>query len=197
MNSSVPGTTNILIPRKVRTAGVLCAVGGAGWLANALLGAAISRPNSAAFVITEVLWTIIQVLLLIGVIGLALSGVVSGWSGGIALGLALLGRVDFVLAEIHSLVLGEDSFLLPLGALITAVGMTLVGIAVLRGRRWGGWQRFTPLIVGVYPFVVMFPIIFIAGEPSMLAIAGWGLTWCLLGYAMWLSAVEERPSRVS
>ncbi|MDQ3286223.1 MAG: hypothetical protein M3P92_11100, partial [Actinomycetota bacterium] len=79
MNSSVPGTANILILRKVRTAGVLCAVGGAGWLANALLGAAISRPNSAAFVITEVLWTIIQVLLLIGVIGLALSGVVSGW----------------------------------------------------------------------------------------------------------------------
>ena len=197
MNSSVPGTTNIPVLRKVRTAGVLCAVGGAGWLANALLAAAISSPNSAAFVITEVLWTIIQLLLLIGVIGLALSGVVSGWFGGIALGLALLGRVDFVLAEIHSLILGEDSFLLPLGALITAVGMTLVGIAVLRGRRWGGWQRFTPLIVGVYPFVVMFPFIFITGEPSMLAIAGWGLTWCLLGYAMWLSALEERPSRVT
>jgi len=197
MNSSVPGTTNIPVLRKVRTAGVLCAVGGAGWLANALLAAAISGPNSAAFVITEVLWTIIQLLLLIGVIGLALSGVVSGWFGGIALGLALLGRVDFVLAEIHSLILGEDSFLLPLGALITAVGMTLVGIAVLRGRRWGGWQRFTPLIVGVYPFVVMFPFIFITGEPSMLAIAGWGLTWCLLGYAMWLSALEERPSRVT
>ena len=197
MNSSVPGTTNIPMLRKVRTAGVLCAVGGAGWLANALLAAAISGPNSAALVITEVLWTIIQLLLLIGVIGLALSGVVSGWFGGIALGLALLGRVDFVLAEIHSLILGEDSFLLPLGALITAVGMTLVGIAVLRGRRWGGWQRFTPLIVGVYPFVVMFPFIFITGEPSMLAIAGWGLTWCLLGYAMWLSALEERPSRVT
>ena len=165
-------------------------------MANALLAAAISGPNSAAFVITEVLWTIIQLLLLIGVIGLALSGVVSGWFGGIALGLALLGRVDFVLAEIHSLILGEDSFLLPLGALITAVGMTLVGIAVLRGRRWGGWQRFTPLIVGVYPFVVMFPFIFTTGDPSMLAIAGWGLTWCLLGYAMWSSTVKESPSRV-
>ena len=181
---------------RFRVAGVLCAVGGAGWLANALLAAAISRPNNAAFVVTEVLWTTIQLLLLIGVIGLALSGVVSGWFGGIALGLALLGRVDFVLAEIHSLILGEESVLLPLGALITAVGMTLVGIAVLRGRRWGGWQRFTPLIVGVYPFVVMFPFIFITGDPSVLAIAGWGLTWCLLGYAIWSSAVEEQPSWV-
>ncbi len=165
-------------------------------MANALLASAISRPNSAAFVITEVLWTLIQLLLLFGVVGLALSGVMSGWFGGIALGLALLGRVDFVLAEIHSLMLGEDSFLLPIGALITAVGMTLVGIAVLRAGRWGGWQRFTPLIVGVYPFVVMFPFIFITDEPNMLAIAGWGLMWCLLGYAMWSSAVEERPLRV-
>jgi hypothetical protein len=195
MNSgqSTRGTRRV---GRVRAAGVLFTIGGAGWFVNALLAAAISRPNSAAFVITEVLWTLIQLLLLIGVVGLALSGVASGWFGGIALGLALLGRVDFVLAEIHSLMLGEDSFLLPLGALITAVGMTLVGIAVLRGRRWGGWQRFTPLVVGVYPFVVMFPFIFITDEPNVLAIAGWGLTWCLLGYAMWSSAVEESPSRV-
>jgi hypothetical protein len=41
----------------------------------------------------------------------------------------------------------------------------------------------------VYPFVVMFPFIFITDEPNLLAIAGWGLTWCLLGYAMWSSAV--------
>ena len=197
MNSSVQqGTRRIRRLSRVWTAGVLCTIGGAGWFVNALLAAAISRPNSAAFVITEVLWTLIQLLLLIGVVGLALSGVAWGWFGGIALGLALLGRVDFVLAEIHSLMLGEDSFLLPLGALITAVGMTLVGIAVLRGRRWGGWQRFAPLVVGIYPFVVMFPFIFITDEPNVLAIAGWGLTWCLLGYAMWSSAVEENPSRV-
>jgi len=197
MNSSVQqGRHRTGMLGRVRVAGVFCAVGGAGWFANALLASAISRPNSAAFVVTEVLWTLIQLLLLIGVVGLALSGVASGWFGGIALGLALLGRVDFVLAEIHSLILGEESFLLPLGALITAVGMTLVGIAVLRARRWGGWQRFTPLIVGVYPFVVMFPFIFITDEPNVLAIAGWGLTWCLLGYAIWSSAVEERPSRV-
>ena len=114
----------------------------------------------------------------------------------IALGLAVLGRVDFVLTEIRSLIPGEDSFLLPLGELIMAIGITLMGIAVLRARRWVGWQQSTPLITGVYPFVVVFPFIFITDEPNVLAIAGWGLTWCLLGYAMWSSAVEERPSRV-
>ena len=195
---SVQGSPNTPILGKIRIAGVLCTVGGIGWVANALLTDVISPPNnSGAFVITEVLWIVIQLLLLVGVVALALSGVVSGWFGGIALGLALLGRADFVLAEIHSLILGEESVLLPLGALITAVGMTLVGITVLRARRWRGWPRFTPLLVGVYPFVVMFPLIFITNEPNILAIGGWGLTWLLLGYAMWSSTVEERPSRVS
>jgi hypothetical protein len=107
----------------------------------------LSQPSGAAFAISEVFWIGIHLLLLIGVVGLALSGVAPGWFGGIALGIALLGRVDFVLAEIHSLSIGDDtSFLLPLGALITAVGMTLVGIAVLRANRWGGWQRFMPLV---------------------------------------------------
>jgi hypothetical protein len=176
---------------KVRTAGVLCAVGGAGWLVNGVLSLVISQPSGAGFAISEMFWIVIHLLLLIGVVGLALSGVVPGWFGGIALGMALLGRVDFVLAEIHSLIIGDDtSFLLPLGALITAVGMTLVGIAVLRGKRWGGWQRFTPLLVGIYPFVTMFPFIFITSEPSSLAIAGWGLPGLLLGYAIWSSILE-------
>ena len=90
----------------------------------------------------------------------------------IALGLAVLGRVDFVLTEIRSLIPGEDSFLLPLGELIMAIGITLKGIAVLRARRWVGWQRSTPLITGVYPFVVVFPFIFITDEHNVLVRAG-------------------------
>ena len=79
MNSSVQqGRHRTGMLRRVRIAGVLCAVGGAGWFANALLASAISRPNSVAFFVTEVLCTLIQLLLLIGVVGLALSGVASG-----------------------------------------------------------------------------------------------------------------------
>ncbi len=192
MESGVQSMERTRTLSKVRTAGVLCAVGGAGWLANGIVSLVLSQPSGGAFVTAEVLWIIIQSLLLIGVVGLAFSGAAPGWFGGIALGIALLGRVDFVLAEIHSLIIGDDtSFLLPLGALITAVGMTLVGIAVLRANRWGGWRRFTPLLAGVYPFVTMFPFIFITSEPSMLAITGWGLPWLLLGYAIWSSVREQ------
>ena len=195
--NSVQGTTNTPMLGRVRTAAALCAVGGAGWLVTGLLSSAVSRPHSVAYALMQVPWIIVQLLLLVGVVGLAFSGVASGWFGGFALGIALLGRVVFVLAEIHSLILRDDSsVLLPLGAVIT-VGMTLVGIAVLRTRRWGGWQRFTPLLVGVYPFLVMFPFVIVTGEPNIVAISGWGLPWFLLGYAIWTSVAAERPSRVS
>ena len=77
-----------------------------------------------------------------------------------------------MLTEIRSLIPGEDSFLLPLGELIMAIGITLMGIAMLRARRWVGWQRSTPLITGVYPFVVVFPFIFITDEHNVLVRAG-------------------------
>lgn len=183
-------------PGMVRIAGVLCAVGGAGWLVNGLWASAMGSPEGAAFVVAEVLWIVIQSLLLIGVIGLALSGAAPGWLGVSALGVVLLGRAEFVVAEVHSLAIGEESLLLPLGALITVAGMTLVGIAVLRARRWEGWRRFMPLLVGLYPFVAMFPLVFVISEPSYLSIAGWGLPWILLGYALWSSARGTETAHV-
>ncbi|MBA2691523.1 MAG: hypothetical protein H0U65_03390 [Rubrobacter sp.] len=171
----------------VWVAGMLCVIGGVGWAANSLWAAVAGAPEGGAFVIAEVVWVAIQTLLLIGVVGLALSGAAPGWFGVIALGVALLGRVDFLVAEMHSLAIGEESFLLPIGAVITAVGMTLVGISVLRARRWSGWRRYMPLVVGVYPFVAMFPLIAVMSEPSFLSIALWGIPWTLLGLAMWSS----------
>jgi hypothetical protein len=45
---------------------------------------------------------------------------------------------------------------------------------------------------------VMFPFVIVTDEPNIVAISGWGLAWCLLGYAMWSSvAAEQRPSPVS
>lgn len=175
----------------VRTAGLLCALGGVGWLVNGLVFAVISQPDGTAFVVSQVVWILVQSLLVIGVAGLAFSGAAPGLFGVVALGIALLGRVDFVAAEVHSLVIGEESVLLPIGAMVTAVGMTLVGIAVLRAKRWGGWRRYTPLLAGVYPFVAMFPFIFVTNEPSMLAISFWGLPWLLLGYAIYSDARER------
>src|SRR5215204_1716413 len=76
--NSVQGTTNTPMLGKVRTAGALCAVGGAGWLVTGLLASAISRPHSVAYALMQVPWIIVQLLLLVGVVGLAFSGSASG-----------------------------------------------------------------------------------------------------------------------
>jgi hypothetical protein len=71
MNSRVQATMNTPILRKVRIAGVLCAVGGAGWVVTGLVSSAISRPHTLAYTLMQVPWIIVQVLLLVGVVGLA------------------------------------------------------------------------------------------------------------------------------
>lgn len=186
-----------------RWPGIACALGGVIWCLTLLLdpvsGGAV-RDTEARFRTWEAVILIAQVLLLIGVVGLAVSGAISdSWLGKTGLGLALIGRVVFILAEIHSIIRADDDTpLLPLGALLTAVGMLLTGIAVLQAHRWLGWHRWTPLLTGLYPFVAMFPFVALTDEPSMVTIALWGLLWILLGIALDAEARETpHPARAT
>jgi hypothetical protein len=174
---------------RVRQAGVACAIGGVLWVI--VLLAAVVAPdavydNGVGFRVWEGLLIGVQALLLVGVVGLALSGAAGeGWLGRIGLGIALLGRAAFVVGEVVSFATGtEDGTFIPLGALLTGLGMVLVGIAVIRARRWHGGQRFTPLIAGLYPFVAMFPLFAVVSEPPLLSIALWGIAWIFLGLAI-------------
>jgi hypothetical protein len=73
----------------------------------------------------------------------------------------------------------------PLGAFLSAAGMVWVGIQIVRrDDRWAGWEKFTPLIVGIYPFVVMFPAVMITGYPNIYLIMLWGLPWLLFGISL-------------
>jgi hypothetical protein len=63
-------------------------------------------------------------------------------------------------------------------------GMVLVGMAMLRGGRWRGPGRFTPLVCGLYIFVVLLPAFALFGMPNYWAIAGWPLCWLFLGIAL-------------
>jgi hypothetical protein len=68
---------------KVRIAEALCAAGGAGWVVTGVLASAIGRQHTVAYALLEVPWIIVELLLLVGVVGLAVSGVTSGWLGGL------------------------------------------------------------------------------------------------------------------
>jgi hypothetical protein len=78
--------------------------------------------------------------------------------------------------------------LLPAGALLGAAGMVVTGIAVVRARRWTGWRRYAPLIVGLYPFVAMFGFVIVTGGPNLFAVVGWSLPWILVGVAARIEA---------
>lgn len=84
----------------------------------------------------------------------------------------------------------NTKLLLPLGALLSGIGMVVTGTQVLAGKRWPGFKGALPLLVGLYPFLVMFPLLVITGHPDLVAIMGWGVPWLLLGMGM----VTERTA---
>jgi hypothetical protein len=89
------------------------------------------------------------------------------------------------LGGIVSLFIGNPIIIFfPLGALLIGLGMLIVGIQVVRAGELKEWKRFTPLIVGLYPFVIMFPIVIITGSPSIHAIMLWGIPWKIMGCAL-------------
>lgn len=163
-------------PRTLPATPALWLAGGAVWLLAGLVAGGSLEP----------LWIAADVLLLAAMVGLWLAGPGSRWrparSASVGLGVTMAARVVFVAAEIVSMVTGNDeNVLLPLGALGTAIGLVVWGVAVARGQRGSGPWRYAPLVAGVYPFVAMFPVVAATGEPSVVAIALWGLPMMLVG----------------
>lgn len=109
--------------------------------------------------------------------------------------MAIVARVVFLLGEADCLRTDtNESVLLPIGALLTSVGMLLLGSAVVLERAWHGWPRFGPLSMGVYPLLAMFPLAAATGEPPSAAIGGWAFTFVAVGIAC-VQASRARPLR--
>ncbi len=177
--------------RRPGAAGALI-TGGVLWVTAALVG---GEDGTARFYVAEVVWLLAQLALLAGTLLL--------WKarphgerrlGGAGFALASAGRVVFVAAEALALATGKTAEeLLPLAALLTAVGLVLAGVAVARERRWTGWATFAPLAVGVFPFLAMFP--FAASDadgPPVVSMVVWGLAFAALGLA-----ASEQAGRIA
>ena len=173
----------------IRRAGIACALGGLLWFLTLMLDVAatdVIHDSGGHFRLWVATLLLMQLLLFAGLLGFARSGAVgAGWLGRFGLGLALLGRALFVLAEVQVFIEVEDyTPLLTLGAMVTAIGMLIAGVAVLRAGCWASWRRFTPLVAGLYPFLTMFPLFAATGERPTVMVALWGVPWLLVGIAI-------------
>ena len=98
--------------------------------------------------------------------------------------IALLGVLSY-LANPLTVALGlKLRFLLPAGALFSAIGFTIIGVNIARARRLAGGWRYSILGAGLYPFAVMFPVLLLTGHPNTHAIMLWGLPWLIVAYGV-------------
>jgi hypothetical protein len=126
-------------------------------------------------------------LTLVGVVGLARSGAAgTGWLAKLGFGLAVVASALFLPFEVLVAInLELGGMLLGLSALVQGLGLLLAGIAVLRVGRWSGWQRWTPLLCGLYTFVILIPALALSPEGyNAWALAGWQIPFALLGMAL-------------
>lgn len=112
-----------------------------------------------------------------------------GWFGKISLGIFMTGIGVLLVAQIFQLIThNPDFFLYPVGGIFQLVGGVLTGIAVVVARGWKRWQRFAPLLQGLYYLVVLFiPIVASNQSPTQLTEGLWQVTWFITSLALYTS----------
>lgn len=95
-----------------------------------------------------------------------------------------VGALSYMAGVVSTFTASPIILLFPLGALLSGLGMLIVGIQVARAGTLREWKRFTPFFVGLYPFLIMFPIVIITGNPSVHAILLWGVPWTIMGFSL-------------
>jgi hypothetical protein len=106
--------------------------------------------------------------------------------GKISLGIFIAGLVSLLIAQIVQwLTNNPDFFLFPVGGIFQLLGGLLTGIAVVTAKRWDGWQKFAPLLQGLYYLIVLFlPIIIANRSPTQLGESIWQATWFITSLAL-------------
>lgn len=179
--------------RFVRTTGLWCMIGALiGIGAGIKEGLAPTAWGTPLFVVMQVIVLLANALVFVGVIGLARTDAAGeGWLAKIGLGLALFASAFFLPLELYIIFnLEVGGMLLGLSALLQGLGLLFVGIAVVRAGRWHGWQRWTPLLCGLYTFLVLIPALALSPDGyNAWALVGWQIPFLLLGLALYQQGV--------
>jgi hypothetical protein len=190
--------------RAARLAGGACIVGAS----VIIVGAFMTQIAQASTDVSDELWRypwssgtaavfslvsgLAQVLLVVGVLGLARSGA-AGRSRGAKVGLAAaaVGTALVAIGEFTSIPIRNETIhdgwpqlvggVFAAGTVLTAIGFLLVGGATLRAGAWHGWRRFTPLATGVWALALV-GLQFTGALPTAVGI--YGLCFVAIGVAL-------------
>ena len=95
-----------------------------------------------------------------------------GIFGRISLGLLMLGTVLlFVSQAVGFFSISPDLFVVA-GGIALLLGGLLTGIAVITAGQWDGWQRFAPLVQGVYFLVLLVVTVILAQTCASWSLSG-------------------------
>ena len=172
--------------RTARAGAAICIIGAAvAVLLSVALLAGFEPADESPYLIP------VYVATLAGVVALGLTGAAAGMVGRAGVGIAVAGLLGFLVADVTAPGPVSDA-LYEAVPLVTALGMVLAGVAVLRSGRWSGWHRFVPLVVGGWIVVVVVPVIVLTGgsgpgpgaTAAVAAVGCWHLLWGALGLAV-------------
>jgi len=201
----------------LRAAGISCIVGATATTLGGIAVQGIVEPattvsddrwsypwSSGALVPISLLWASLHVLVFVGLLGFARSGL-AGPTRSARLGttLVLVGTALLFVGELASIVVRDQRTadtgaaivggIFAVAILLTAVGFLAAGIATVRARLWHGWRRFTPLTAGLVSFALL-GVNVTKALPTGVAV--YGLCLLALGVALYTQPTpqpEETP----
>jgi hypothetical protein len=149
----------------------------------------LQPPGNGSFIyyIDQIMFFLALLGYLIMLIGLWKSKAVGdGIFGRISLGIFIVGLVSLLIAQIVQwLANNPNFFLFPVGGIFQLLGGLLTGIAVVTAKRWNGWQKYAPLLQGLYYLIVLFlPIVISNQSPTQLGESLWQVTWFITSLAL-------------
>jgi hypothetical protein len=201
-------------PTSIRRAGLLGAVGGALTLISGIVVQGIVQPatdvsdqmwsypwTSGALVPVSLAYAVFFVLVFVGILGFARSGV-AGPGRGARIGtvVALAGTALFFAGELLSIPIADQRLdetgaglvaaCFGVGNLLSAIGFIMAGIATVRAGQWDGWRRFAPLATGIW-LVVLLGLV--ATPALAIGVGLYGLCLTALGVALWTQPTPSTP----
>jgi hypothetical protein len=113
-----------------------------------------------------------------------------GIFGKIALGIFIAALVSLLIAWLAQLWKKDPNFFLyPVGGILQLLGGLLTGIAVVTAKRWNGWQKYAPLLQGLYYLILLFVFSVSSNQsPTPIGEALWQVTWFITSLALFTNS---------